>query len=828
MSSRSPPLEAQRFGRSQTPESPRPIAIPEPSNIPVLQNQMDPVFNDTATYDIRPDSQPSAAFKNTSSDSSELHYEDLNAKSHALQQSLLNDQVEAQRVQNHAAPTIDPKNPQLPVPQQTEQLTSSAPASHAITQHYNNQVAESKEHVHSSEEAPAQPGLSISQNKDGQGPIANGEQTSIDYESILASINASTSDIVPIATTSVPEDANVSLSVEKPLLAAIGLPPKPPLSEIPTNFAQYNMPDSFQSSYYPNPSASATTIHEIDTSPVKTSPTLNGIAPSPSLPSQQRGAFANQPSVELQTQNAPDYIPQSSDTERPWGPEIQQIYDKFLEDERMYVTEGVWDKFPLGSRLFVGNLPTEKVTKRDLFHIFHKYGQLAQISIKQAYGFVQFLQAADCQAALQAEQGVELRERLLHLEISKPQRNTRNANQGGNRPAQRRRSRSPDRAMSRVSNDHGSYGKRPAYSDYRDEPVRRRDDYRPVRSPSPREYRSRDEHRGRDERYGGNLQSPQLGNHSFPSTGHPPLDDDAMLPLPRRAPRDVPDVQLLVLEDVGHQLVNFVEQGFRVKGLTAQTIWLNPRLALAVVIKRQIIEGVQAVVKLTRGVQYSSKIPLQVFDRTPGTTNVNFNEYVDLDLSIAADIVIQARQKERMAGQRPAPSPYPPHQGFQSPLPLQQFQQPPPIHQQYSQQPPQHQYQPPRPQSQQYHPPQPPQYGTPQQSPQTPNGGGSNLQELLANLNRQPSGNPNQLQQQPTPTQQAVPDLAGLLQNVAARQQNHGNVGYGQGQGYVPPLQQQLQYSQYQSPAPNQQYGAPQQPQQNVQNVMDQLARYRR
>ncbi len=69
----------------------------------------------------------------------------------------------------------------------------------------------------------------------------------------------------------------------------------------------------------------------------------------------------------------------------------------------MYVTEGVWDKFPLHSRLFVGNLPTEKVTKRDLFHIFHKYGQLAQISIKQAYGFVQFLQAADCQAALQAE-----------------------------------------------------------------------------------------------------------------------------------------------------------------------------------------------------------------------------------------------------------------------------------------------------------------------------------------------------------------------------------------------------------------------------------------
>ena len=54
-----PPLEAHRYARSQTPESPRPLHIPEPSNIPVLQNQMDPVFNDTTTYDIRPNSQPS-------------------------------------------------------------------------------------------------------------------------------------------------------------------------------------------------------------------------------------------------------------------------------------------------------------------------------------------------------------------------------------------------------------------------------------------------------------------------------------------------------------------------------------------------------------------------------------------------------------------------------------------------------------------------------------------------------------------------------------------------------------------------------------------------
>jgi hypothetical protein len=43
-----------------------------------------------------------------------------------------------------------------------------------------------------------------------------------------------------------------------------------------------------------------------------------------------------------------------SDEDTPWGPEVQKKYDEFLRDERVYVTEGLWDRFPYGSRLFVG------------------------------------------------------------------------------------------------------------------------------------------------------------------------------------------------------------------------------------------------------------------------------------------------------------------------------------------------------------------------------------------------------------------------------------------------------------------------------------------
>lgn len=61
----------------------------------------------------------------------------------------------------------------------------------------------------------------------------------------------------------------------------------------------------------------------------------------------------------------------------------------------------------------IGNLPSEKVTKRDLFHIFYHYGKIAQISIKQAYGFIQFLHSDHCYRALDCEQGTEVRGRKM-------------------------------------------------------------------------------------------------------------------------------------------------------------------------------------------------------------------------------------------------------------------------------------------------------------------------------------------------------------------------------------------------------------------------------
>ena len=56
-----------------------------------------------------------------------------------------------------------------------------------------------------------------------------------------------------------------------------------------------------------------------------------------------------------------------------------------------------------------------------------------------------------------------------------------------------------------------------------------------------------------------------------------------------------------------------------------------PHVSLAAVIKRQVLEGVQAVVKLYRLARTTGKIPLQLFDRTGGASNVRFEGESALD-----------------------------------------------------------------------------------------------------------------------------------------------------------------------------------------------------
>ncbi|KAK0910091.1 nuclear polyadenylated RNA-binding protein 3 [Friedmanniomyces endolithicus] len=375
--------------------------------------------------------------------------------------------------------------------------------------------------------------------------------------------------------------------------------------------------------------------------------------------------------------------------DRPWDAETQAKYDHFIETERHFVSEGRWEQFPNGSRLFVGtrnldgsktrkdevtlvdddadravaavegrfadgafsalgNLSSEKVTKRDIFHVFWRYGDLAQISIKQAYGFVQFLSAEECKRAMEVEQGKQIRDKRIHLEISKPQKNripAQNQNQG-------RRSRSPDYARGGkpaagtdryVSN--GRNQGRAGTSGYRQ------------RSPSPpqRGYRDRFDERYRERSPPFSRAADRGSRYRSPSPP-PRHSEDDDLPLPRRAPRDVPDVQIIVLDSLEREFITWVEQAFVPRGVRVDVLLLSPRLSEQAVIRRQIVEGVVAVVKLGKGNQSSGRIRLQVFDRRGGVGSVGFEEYEGLEPGVVVELVLRAKQQMSATTSAPAPA----------------------------------------------------------------------------------------------------------------------------------------------------------------------------
>jgi len=84
---------------------------------------------------------------------------------------------------------------------------------------------------------------------------------------------------------------------------------------------------------------------------------------------------------------------------------------------------------------------------------------------------------------------------------------------------------------------------------------------------------------------------------------------------------------------------------------------LSPRLSEVAVIRRQIVEGGFAVLKLTRLTQATQKYQLHVFDRSAGDNAVTFAEYDNQDLNICVELV--AREKTKAEARRAAPPPQP-------------------------------------------------------------------------------------------------------------------------------------------------------------------------
>ncbi|OTA80585.1 hypothetical protein M434DRAFT_401704 [Hypoxylon sp. CO27-5] len=445
----------------------------------------------------------------------------------------------------------------------------------------------------------------------------------IDIQSLVDKIIGDTSAPDAKPTSSSPKTHETNLNIT--------LPPRPPLPEQSAHIHQpgpLSFPTAVLSALPPPPGIYAAGAPGTEA--------RNHLPPLPASLNPLPGFSMSQPDPTYLTNTGPHLQ----------NPDETQSWEAFLLEERRYVSEAKWDRFPEGSRLFIGNLSSDRVSKKEVFDIFSKYGRLAQISLKQAYGFVQYHTLTEGQAAMDHLQGIEVRGRKIHLEFSRTQKKDGDGEKRGNR------------------------GKRD--NERHDGARGRRDDYRPVRQPSPRRGGNHrqtlyDGGRGYYDDYGarGRSRSPSYGRRDSghyrrrsPSP-HRRHSSETDLGIPRRYGGDIPDVQFLLLQEVDREFISWVERAFIDQGLKVQVMFLNPHFPREAIIQRQVMEGVHAVVELDFPSQQTGTISLQVFNRSAGRDNVRYDQYRDLNPSIAAQLVSRAKSQIQPAPPYGAQAQYP-------------------------------------------------------------------------------------------------------------------------------------------------------------------------
>ncbi|ORY84477.1 hypothetical protein BCR37DRAFT_269912 [Protomyces lactucae-debilis] len=313
------------------------------------------------------------------------------------------------------------------------------------------------------------------------------------------------------------------------------------------------------------------------------------------------------------------------------------LYEKFLVDERAVLATTAPHEFEPGARMFLGNLSSETTTKREVFFLFHNYGPLGQIALKPNFGFVQFMHAADCRAAIAGEQGRPFRDRKLQLEVSNPPRTK------GARAAAASTS-STGGAYSHNLYPHSRHDSRshspnayrhlspPSYGGRQGQGSSRRRDRRQSRSRSPR--------RGR-----GDHERATYRRSPSPPPFRAPVAPLSTSGLPARVGKDIPEVQLIVTDRADPNYTYWVESTMRAAGLRTDIFFMSPKYVLADVARQQVMEGVLAVCFLNTVLQASSHVQVQVFDRSMGANNVRFEEYASLDVPVAIQLLLRERTK---------------------------------------------------------------------------------------------------------------------------------------------------------------------------------------
>jgi nuclear polyadenylated RNA-binding protein 3 len=380
-----------------SPVSPTPLHPPEPSNIPVLQNQIDPIFNMTSTHidppapavtapagssmdpvaspvvvDSPADSSFSDAYKdegdgkdkgqNASANQDEVSDDyamtfDTDGEEHSDSQDLSRENIQQLSDLPDRALTINTfSNGSDAIPAQSHPIPSNMGAAEATATNPSDPTAP---------QTGTEPTMPSSNT---YGEIASGE---IDIQQLLDNITANAEKKEPGSAINTPTSAN-PLNASTPKAGSslpphASLPPRPqvPSSNYNDDMSKYhaattNFPQA-QNSYKPGVNVPLVAAG----APGTYSDPRNGLPPPPTASFRQPPPSTGSPISpgaypQVARLGGPDRTSRSEpsedmgDPDIRWPLEIQKKFDQFLVEERGYVTDGQWDKFPVGSRLFIG------------------------------------------------------------------------------------------------------------------------------------------------------------------------------------------------------------------------------------------------------------------------------------------------------------------------------------------------------------------------------------------------------------------------------------------------------------------------------------------
>ncbi|CAG8560668.1 8900_t:CDS:2 [Funneliformis mosseae] len=414
-------------------------------------------------------------------------------------------------------------------------------------------------------------------------------------------------------------------------------------------------------------------------------------------------------------QNVQPNINQTNREPRRWSNNRSPIsqFDNEKSDHKgslnlRKISDAEFQALPSGSRLFLGNLSTHSTSKKELFDIFSPYGEILQISIKNSFGFVQYDNVESVIKAIEGENG-----RILHgLKLgNKPwnhspiqedggfkpgfaHRHKKNWNQrgGGHKNAWQQNERelsSPagrGHGQSFSNRRHNEYERRPndpkfarrtsydsrsgydypEHKEFRSPQEFRGDlkedhDYRPREERVFRRGSYREQHR--EERFK-NRSKPykipprdfnerrQSREYPYRSLSHDEPNEE--FPLPRRQGNDVPECQIIVLEEVERNFLWQVENAFSEASITVHILHLSRKLHPQSVIRQMVIEGVHAVVFIERHLALNGRVNMQIFDQSRSRDNVKYDEYNNIKVEEAVGFLLRTRISQRPIEMRTA------------------------------------------------------------------------------------------------------------------------------------------------------------------------------